>query len=106
MPSISWKKMNDQMPIGRAYITQDSRGLRIDRIQSSDEGEYVCHAKNPAGNIEASAKLRVNSPPTFSKKPEDVRVSSGKPAIFDCEAVGQPQPGIFWSKEGDQVTIF
>lgn len=46
------------MPIGRAYITEDSRGLRIDRyalkcltnlfcfrIQAQDEGEYVCSAK-------------------------------------------------------------
>lgn len=31
MPSISWKKLNDQMPIGRAYVTRDSRGLRIDK---------------------------------------------------------------------------
>lgn len=31
MPSISWKKKNDQMPIGRAYVTKDTHGLRIDR---------------------------------------------------------------------------
>lgn len=41
-PTVSWKKRNcvpvdeyskcsDNMPIGRAYITDDSRGLRIDR---------------------------------------------------------------------------
>lgn len=31
MPSITWKKRNQQMPVGRAYIAPDNRGLRIDR---------------------------------------------------------------------------
>ncbi|PIO53759.1 immunoglobulin I-set domain protein [Teladorsagia circumcincta] len=30
-PQISWKKKNDQMPVARAYIAKDNRGLRIDR---------------------------------------------------------------------------
>ncbi|KAI1732012.1 immunoglobulin i-set domain-containing protein [Ditylenchus destructor] len=75
MPSISWKKRNDNMPIGRAYVTKDSRGLRIDRVQPEDSGEYVCFAKNPVGSIETSAKLRVNSPPVFTKLPENVRLN-------------------------------
>ncbi|VDM81053.1 unnamed protein product [Strongylus vulgaris] len=31
-PQISWKKKNDQMPVARAYIAKDNRGLRIDRL--------------------------------------------------------------------------
>ncbi|KAH7671532.1 Immunoglobulin I-set domain containing protein, partial [Aphelenchoides avenae] len=101
-PTVSWKKRDDQMPVGRAYITTDSRGLRIDRVQVGDEGEYVCQAKNSAGSIEASARLKVNSPPAFSKTPRDQRLNVGRSAMFECAAVGQPTPGIFWSKEGDQ----
>ncbi|VDM46236.1 unnamed protein product [Toxocara canis] len=103
MPSITWKKRNQQMPVGRAYIAPDNRGLRIDRVQPSDEGEYLCQAKNPAGSIETSARLRVHAAPSFVKTPSDVSVESGDTATFHCEAEGQPPPASFWSKEGQQV---
>ena len=72
-------------------------------MQSDDAGEYVCYAKNPVGSVESSARLIVNSPPVFTKFPQNLRLNTGKTAVFECEAIGQPTPGIFWSKEGDQV---
>ncbi|KIH65702.1 immunoglobulin I-set domain protein [Ancylostoma duodenale] len=101
-PQISWKKKNDQMPVARAYIAKDNRGLRIDRVQVSDEGDYVCYARNPAGSIESSARLKVQAPPTFQTKPTDQTVAHGSTATFDCVPVGQPTPAYFWSKEGQQ----
>ena len=112
------------MPIGRAYVTRDSKGLKIDRfhtrpnlmdlhaqrdifrVEASDAGEYVCTAKNSVGTIEASVKLKVNAPPTFTKHPQNVRINAGMSAVFECEAEGQPLPNTFWSKEGDQVSGF
>lgn len=52
------------------------------------------------------ATLKVNSPPTFTRTPENVRINAGKTVVFQCEAKGQPQPGIFWSKEGDEVNLW
>uniref|UniRef100_A0A914HZI1 Uncharacterized protein n=1 Tax=Globodera rostochiensis TaxID=31243 RepID=A0A914HZI1_GLORO len=106
MPSISWKKLNGQMPLGRAYVAKDRGGLKIDKIQLEDAGEYVCHAKNSVGTIESSAKLLVNAPPIFTKMPQNLRLNQGRTAVFECEAIGQPAPGIFWSKEGDQLFTF
>ncbi|CAD6190527.1 unnamed protein product [Caenorhabditis auriculariae] len=106
MPQITWKRKNDQMPIARAYIAKDNRGLRIDRVQATDEGEYVCYARNPAGQIEASAHLRVQAPPTFQTKPVDQSVPAGGSAHFECVLVGQPIPAYFWSKEGHQDLLF
>lgn len=105
-PQISWKKKNDQMPVARAYIAKDNRGLRIDRVQISDEGDYVCYARNPAGSIESSARLKVQAPPTFQTKPTDQVVAHGSTATFDCIPVGQPTPAYFWSKEGQQNLLF
>ena len=51
----------------------------------TDEGEYVCQAKNPAGEIEATARLVVHAPPSFSRTPEDVTVDEGGEAQFRCE---------------------
>ncbi|VDN17899.1 unnamed protein product [Gongylonema pulchrum] len=148
MPSISWKKRNQQMPVGRAYIAADNRGLRIDNVhaapsftktplditvdsgatakfkceaegqpqpalfwsregqQPSDEGEYICQAKNPAGSINTSAHLSVHAAPSFTKTPLDITVDSGATAKFKCEAEGQPQPALFWSREGQQELFF
>lgn len=75
----------------------------IFRIQPSDEGEYLCQAKNPVGSIETSARLRVHSKPSFIKTPLDVSVEIGEVAKFECEGEGQPSPAIFWSREGQQV---
>jgi len=77
--------------------------LRIDRTVPSDEGEYVCHGRNPAGVVEASARLTVHSPPAFALKPADQVAEEGSHVLFKCEATGNPTPAKFWSKEGLQV---
>lgn len=77
--------------------------FKLLRVQPEDAGDYMCQAKNPVGSVEASAKLRVNAPPIFVKIPQNLRLSQGRTAVFECEASGEPLPGIFWSKEGDQV---
>ncbi|PAV85388.1 hypothetical protein WR25_09827 [Diploscapter pachys] len=105
-PQISWKKKGDQMPVARAYIAKDNQGLRIDRVQMSDEGEYLCVARNPAGSIEATAHLRVQVPPSFEVKPTDQGVAAGSTAAFECVLTGQPKPASFWSKEGHQDLLF
>ncbi|GMT06094.1 hypothetical protein PENTCL1PPCAC_28268, partial [Pristionchus entomophagus] len=105
-PQISWKKANAQMPAQRAYIAQDNRGLKIDRVQVSDEGEYICNARNPAGSIEASARLRVQAPPAFVLRPQDLTVDQGGRAQFECTSNGQPNPAIYWSKEGSSSVLF
>ncbi|KAK0397715.1 hypothetical protein QR680_002236 [Steinernema hermaphroditum] len=105
-PTILWKKHNENMPIGRSYIAPDNSALRIDRIEQSDEGEYVCSAKNSAGVIESSARLKVHAQPKFTKTPADVNVNLGSTAIFDCSATGQPEPAVFWSREGEQEFTF
>jgi hypothetical protein len=105
MPVIVWRKKDGKMPLGRAQILE-SKGLRVDRVIPSDEGEYVCQAKNPAGTIEASARLTVHAPPTFKKEPRDQEVEEGGSVSFQCEAIGNPPPARFWSKEGDQELMF
>lgn len=30
-PQITWKRKNEPMPVTRAYIAKDNRGLRIER---------------------------------------------------------------------------
>lgn len=36
-------------------------------------------------------------------KPRDQVVALGRTVTFQCEATGNPQPAIFWRREGSQV---
>uniref|UniRef100_A0AC35U446 Roundabout 2 n=1 Tax=Rhabditophanes sp. KR3021 TaxID=114890 RepID=A0AC35U446_9BILA len=107
MPSITFKKNGEPMPVGRAYIHPNNKGLTIQDVQVADAGEYICIAENSAGRIETSGKLKVHSQPKFVKKPIDVNIKAGETAYFECKTSGIPQPDVFWSKESQQdVTIF
>uniref|UniRef100_A0A3B3UY31 Roundabout, axon guidance receptor, homolog 2 (Drosophila) n=1 Tax=Poecilia latipinna TaxID=48699 RepID=A0A3B3UY31_9TELE len=46
------------------------------------------------------------SPPQFVIRPRDQIVSQGRTATFPCEAKGNPQPAVFWQKEGSQILLF
>lgn len=46
------------------------------------------------------------APPKFTTKPLDKKVGLNGLATFDCVAVGNPPPSVFWNKEGSQVLMF
>lgn len=45
-------------------------------------------------------------PPTFVVRPRNQVVGVGRTVTFQCEAMGNPQPAIFWQREGSQVRGF
>ena len=106
MPSISWKKRDSPMPVGRAYISKGSDGLTIEKVEITDEGEYICIAKNQAGDVEASAKLEVFEQPHFLVRPTEVSVEKGGTAVFNCKVKGHPSPALFWTREGQNELYF
>uniref|UniRef100_A0A915HN40 Roundabout n=1 Tax=Romanomermis culicivorax TaxID=13658 RepID=A0A915HN40_ROMCU len=103
-PVVTWRKKDGRMPPVRAQVTGSD--LRIDRIIPSDEGEYICTGRNPAGSVEASARLTVHSPPSFTVKPTDQVTEEGSQVTLKCEAIGNPTPAKFWSKDGQQDLMF
>lgn len=44
--------------------------------------------------------------PQFVIRPRDQIVAQGRTASFPCETKGNPQPAVFWQKEGSQVRTF
>ncbi|GFG28560.1 hypothetical protein Cfor_11692, partial [Coptotermes formosanus] len=104
-PNILWRRDDGKMPIGRAQILDD-RSLRIENVESADEGIYICDAENLVGSLSARASLTVHSAPTFTTKPQDQKVGLNGLASFECVATGNPPPSVFWTKEGSQVLMF
>uniref|UniRef100_A0A3Q2SQM3 Roundabout, axon guidance receptor, homolog 2 (Drosophila) n=1 Tax=Fundulus heteroclitus TaxID=8078 RepID=A0A3Q2SQM3_FUNHE len=103
-PNVRWKKDDIDVPRGR--YDKDDYVLRVKKASISDEGMFTCVAENRVGKLEASATLTVRAPPQFVIRPRDQIVSQGRTATFPCEAKGNPQPAVFWQKEGSQILLF
>ncbi|GAA6082486.1 roundabout homolog 2 isoform X1, partial [Tachysurus ichikawai] len=80
--------------------------LRIKKASTADEGTFTCVAENRVGKMEASGTLTVRAPPQFVIRPRDQIVAQGRTATFPCETKGNPQPAVFWQKEGSQNLLF
>nr|XP_044605854.1 roundabout homolog 2 isoform X9 [Equus asinus] len=108
-PTVRWKKDDADLPRGR-YDIKDDYTLRIKKAVSTDEGTYLCIAENRVGKVEASATLTVRArpvaPPQFVVRPRDQIVAQGRTVTFPCETKGNPQPAVFWQKEGSQNLLF
>ncbi|XP_049714128.1 roundabout homolog 2 isoform X7 [Elephas maximus indicus] len=108
-PTVRWKKDDADLPRGR-YDIKDDYTLRIKKAMSTDEGTYLCIAENRVGKVEASATLTVRArpvaPPQFVVRPRDQIVAQGRTVTFPCETKGNPQPAVFWQKEGSQNLLF
>ncbi|KAJ7320464.1 hypothetical protein JRQ81_019975, partial [Phrynocephalus forsythii] len=45
------------------------------------------------------------APPQFVVRPRDQIVAQGRTVTFPCETKGNPQPAVFWQKEGSQGPV-
>ncbi|KFQ03634.1 Roundabout 1, partial [Leptosomus discolor] len=105
VPTVRWRKDDGELPKAR-YEIRDDHTLKIRKVMAGDMGSYTCVAENMVGKAEASATLTVQEPPQFVVKPRDQIAALGRTVTFQCEATGNPQPAIFWRREGSQNLLF
>ncbi|XP_076002548.1 roundabout homolog 2 [Genypterus blacodes] len=111
-PNVRWRKDDIDVPRGRYEIKYDKDDyvLKVKKASVSDEGAFTCVAENRVGKLEASATLTVRARPVaapqFVIRPRDQIVGQGRTATFPCETKGNPQPAVFWQKEGSQNLLF
>lgn len=72
--------------------------IYLSQVSISEEGEYICYAQNPLGKDEMTVHISVMTVTPVIRPPSQTyaRVKSGGSIRFDCEAVGEPKPKIFW----------
>ncbi|KAJ0063893.1 hypothetical protein NL108_013312, partial [Boleophthalmus pectinirostris] len=107
-PNVRWRKDDVDVPRGRYEIKYDKDDyvLKVKRASIGDEGVFSCVAENRVGKLEAAATLTVRAAPQFVVRPRDQIVAQGRTATFPCETKGNPQPAVFWQKEGSQNLLF
>lgn len=107
-PDIEWIKISGApIDLNRVRVV-NGKGIRIERVELKDEGEYLCKAKNVAGSEEAKASLVITQRPFFKIKPSNrvqIPANSGKMVALECQSGGQPSPTSFWVREGQRTLI-
>ena len=99
-PDIVWTREDRDIDVAKVKIIH-GKGLRIENIHPSDEGVYICTAKNLVGEVSSKAKLTVLEKPVISvQPPNSVQVQKGERVQLDCLVTGEPVPLFYWSKEG------
>ncbi|XP_050537160.1 roundabout homolog 2 isoform X2 [Daktulosphaira vitifoliae] len=105
-PVVVWKKDGDDVHIESSTRMRivDGGNLMITNVQQDDSGEYLCVAQNIVAMRESvSAKLTVNVKPFMISEPKDVTVLTGQTAEFECKVGGDPNPNIYWEREGSKM---
>ncbi|XP_055079317.1 basement membrane-specific heparan sulfate proteoglycan core protein isoform X9 [Periophthalmus magnuspinnatus] len=76
--------------------------LRIENLEQSNEGVYICRATSAYGQAQDTARLTIQALPKvmINVRTSVQTVMIGNSVEFECQAVGDPQPTVRWSKVG------
>ncbi|XP_061908758.1 basement membrane-specific heparan sulfate proteoglycan core protein [Entelurus aequoreus] len=76
--------------------------LRIENLEQSNEGVYICRASSVYGQAQDAARLTIQALPKvmINVRTSVQTVMIGNSVEFECQAVGDPEPSVQWSKVG------
>ncbi|CAH6792472.1 Robo2 [Phodopus roborovskii] len=93
-PTVRWKKDEADLPRGSNRPVLYPPILLVgDKMQQKE-------STNELG------RCFTKPPPQFVVRPRDQIVAQGRTVTFPCETKGNPQPAVFWQKEGSQNLLF
>lgn len=103
-PKILWMLPSNNViaASNERYLMHVNGSLDIRNVKLIDAGEYVCMARNPAGENRKVFKLDIDgNPPVINGHHQnrtvikDVAVKHSR-KLIDCKAEGNPTPSITW----------
>ncbi|RUS77552.1 hypothetical protein EGW08_014681 [Elysia chlorotica] len=89
-PTITWYKDGVQITGGR-YIILETGSLIATTAVLSDAGQYLCHAQNVHGEVQAGATVIVRRKTVIEMAPMDLEVQTGVNAKFTCSGTTDPE---------------
>ncbi|XP_059172379.1 protein sidekick-2-like [Physella acuta] len=106
-PKISWYfngiKISDTN--STRYQLFSNGTLYIASVDLEDSGVYQCFGSNSVGEAQTYTQLVVNSaPPTITEGPTSKVVIELENTGFICRVKGGPQPDVYWTKNGVNIS--
>uniref|UniRef100_A0A182WJ15 Ig-like domain-containing protein n=1 Tax=Anopheles minimus TaxID=112268 RepID=A0A182WJ15_9DIPT len=108
-PTAQWFKGDKQIKPSKYFQMgkdRDAFTLIVTEAFPEDEGQYLCIASNPGGEVHTTATLKVVAPEMPDAGPKlgemkDCIVDEGSPAQFKTTIVGKPtKMTVQWLREG------
>ena len=101
---ITWSKVLGELTQTRA-VCKDGH-LSIMNAQKTDSGLYKCKASNILGHESAVTQLVVVELPQFTVSPPSLlKVVTSHNITVPCEATGDPQPIVTWTKQNGALPL-
>ncbi|XP_054464444.1 basement membrane-specific heparan sulfate proteoglycan core protein isoform X3 [Anoplopoma fimbria] len=99
---IEWLKEGGALPPN--HHVKDGV-LRIENLEQSNEGIYICRASSGYGQAQDTARLTIQALPKvmINVRTSVQTVMIGNSVEFECQAVGDPEPTVKWSKVGGSL---
>ncbi|XP_043931808.1 striated muscle preferentially expressed protein kinase isoform X2 [Protopterus annectens] len=108
-PMVCWLRNRQPIKIdSKHYSVEGENGsctLYIIAVQKVDSGVYGCKAINEYGTKQCEAKLEVKAQPEVHSlavvaELQDITVSAGEMALFECQVTGPPDMDVDWLSSG------
>ncbi|NP_571458.1 neural cell adhesion molecule L1.1 precursor [Danio rerio] len=103
-PEVHWDRIDSALSPNRTKKLYNNRWLQIDNVLESDDGEYVCTARNSENSVKHHYTVTVEAAPYWTRRPEEHLYAPGETVRLDCQADGIPAPNITWSINGVPVS--
>ena len=75
-----------------------SSTVSISQLSLEHGGNYTCSVENSAGQVNYTAALTINQPPSWVVSPLDSSCRPGNTARLDCVVTGEPRPHLTWHR--------
>ncbi|XP_062141811.1 interference hedgehog-like [Drosophila sulfurigaster albostrigata] len=103
-PSAVWSSPN----VPNIYHNRSrvlAYGLQITDVQPQDQGSYVCRLDNGIAPVLVHMiKLSVLERPRILRGPNSTLTNEGDALTLECDAIGHPQPHIYWLFNGEDAS--
>ncbi|XP_069842937.1 hemicentin-2 [Dendropsophus ebraccatus] len=105
LPVVSWYRGGQLLSsVPGITLLNEGRTLQIERVSSSEAGEYVCVVSNSAGSSEQLYTLDVHVPPRIISMTELATFLVNEQVWLECNATGVPEPTLMWLKDNVPVS--
>ena len=107
-PEVTWLFNGKEIVKSDVYdmaVSADEARLMIREAKTKLTGDYSCRLRNKFGMTEVVARMTVGVRPELIERPNQLDVTVGDQAIFECTYKGFPVPDVCWYHNKRPLTV-